>query len=169
MPLAIQLFGAAQVTWNDVPLKFATEHARALFAYLAVEADVPHQRITLATLLWPEENKANVRHNLRHALFFLKRALGDVAGRDTLLQVTPTTLQWNRQGVELDLHAFEQVWRLSQTHSHADLGQCATCIESFTQAVTFYQGEFLQGLLLKASQPLAGGACRSVRPCTLCL
>ena len=71
MPLAIQLLGSVQVTWNALPLKFATEHSRALLAYLAVEADVVHQRMALATLLWPEENETNARHNLRQALFFL--------------------------------------------------------------------------------------------------
>ena len=153
MSLALHLFGAVQVTWNDAPLKFATEHARALLAYLAVEADVVHPRTTLATLLWPEENEATARHNLRQALCFLKQTLGKVAQRDVILYITPTTIKWNSQGVEVDLRAFQQVWRLTQTHSHANVQQCALCIEHFTQALTFYRGEFLHGLLPKNSQP----------------
>ncbi len=149
MPLAIQLLGSVQVTWNDRPLKFATEHSRALLAYLAVEADVVHLRTTLATLLWPEENEANARHNLRQALFFLKRTLRVVPALDALLHVTPTTLQWHREESKIDLHAFQERWRLSQSHHHPQGEGCDTCISYLVEAVMLYQGEFLQGLLLK--------------------
>ncbi len=152
MSLVLKLFGAVQVTWNDAPLKFATEHARALLAYLAVEANVVHQRTILATLLWPEENEVTARHNLRQALFFLKKALGVVPERDALLHITPTTICWKSQGVDVDLRAFQTLWRLSQSHSHANLQQCALCIDHFVQAMALYQGEFLHGLLLKNSQ-----------------
>ena len=59
MPLVIQVLGAVQVTWNEVPLKFATEHARALLAFLAIES-TDHKRTTLATLLWLEVDEATL-------------------------------------------------------------------------------------------------------------
>jgi DNA-binding SARP family transcriptional activator/predicted ATPase len=151
MPLAFQLLGTVQVTWNNQPLKFATEHTRALLAYLAVEANVAHRRTRLATLLWPEEAEASARHNLRQALFFLKQSLATVPAWANLLQITPTTVQWHSQEVTVDLRAFQARWRQSQGHDHPPTQLCATCVEALTQAVALYQGEFLQGLLLKAN------------------
>ena len=149
MPLALQLLGTVQVTWNNQPLKFATEHTRALLAYLAVEADVAHRRTKLATLLWPEEDEATARHNLRQALFFLKQRLATVPTWEKLLQITATTVQWHSQEVTVDLRTFQARWRQSQAHDHPPAQLCATCIEALTQAVALYGGEFLQGLLLK--------------------
>ncbi len=153
MALSIQLFGAFQATWDERPLTFATDHTRALLAHLVVETKVAHQRTTLATLLWPEESETRARHNLRQALLFLKRALAPVNDRDLLLHVTPTTIQWHNHNVVVDLLAFQQCWRFSQTHSHANLQQCATCIEQYAQAMVLYRSEFLQGLLLKDNHP----------------
>ncbi|MCE7988088.1 MAG: hypothetical protein DYG89_43540, partial [Caldilinea sp. CFX5] len=149
MSFALQLLGTVQVTWDTQPLKFATEHTRALLAYLAVEADVAHRRTRLATLLWPEEDEATARHNLRQALFFLKQSLAVVPAWEKLLQITATTVQWHSQAVTVDLRAFQARWRQSQTHDHPPAQLCAACVEELTQAVALYGGEFLQGLLLK--------------------
>ena len=143
MPLVIQVLGAVQVTWNEVPLKFATEHARALLAFLAIESDKTHKRTTLATLLWPEVDEATARHNLRQALFFLRQVLSVVAERDAILDITSSTIRWHSRDVACDLHRFQQLWRLGQANN----------LESFEEAVQLYQGELLQGLLLKHSQP----------------
>ena len=149
----MQLLGTVQVAWNDAPLKFATEHARGLLAYLVVEADVVHQRTTLATLLWPDEDATRARQNLRQALFFLKKALSVVAGCDAFLQITAKTIQWKSRDARVDLHTFQERWRLSQTHSHANVHACPTCIDSYREAIALYRGEFLQGLSLKDNQP----------------
>lgn len=151
MALVLQLLGAVRATWQGAPLKFATDHTRALFAYLAVEADTFHNRSQLATLLWPEENEAHVRHNLRQALFFLRQSLCNVPERDELLAVTPTRLHWKKAGSIVDLHTFQQYWQASQHHRHTPGEYCATCLECLTQAAAHYQGEFLHGLLLKAN------------------
>ncbi len=158
MAFVLQLLGTVQGSWDDTPLKFATEYPRALLAYLTVEADVIHQRTTLATLLWPEEQEATARHNLRQTLFLLKKTLATVVRRDEILRITPMTIQWQSQSVQSqsvvsDLQAFQRLWGLSQSHPHADGQLCAPCIEHFTQALTCYQGEFLYGLLIKHSQP----------------
>jgi predicted ATPase/DNA-binding SARP family transcriptional activator len=149
MPLALHLLGAFQVTWDGAPLKFATEHTRALLTYLAVEADVAHRRTTLATLLWPEVDELAARHNLRQALFLLKQSLATVPEQDTPLQVTQSTVQWHSRNVVVDLQIFQEQWRLNYGHHHAPDELCATYAERFAQAVALYQGEFLQGLLLK--------------------
>ncbi|MEZ4681277.1 MAG: BTAD domain-containing putative transcriptional regulator [Caldilineaceae bacterium] len=149
MTLAFQLLGAVQISWQNQPLKFSTEHSRALLAYLAVEADIAHRRTTLATLLWPEENESTARHNLRQALFFLKKSLAVVPQRDDHLQITPTTVQWQSQGVTVDLRIFQTVWDRGQAELNGPQPPSAHCIQRFAEAVGLYHGDFLQGLLLK--------------------
>ena len=56
---------------------FVSDKARALLAYLAVEADRPHRREELAALLWPDNAPASARANLSQALFNLRSLLGD--------------------------------------------------------------------------------------------
>lgn len=152
MSLALQLFGSVQVTWADVPLKFATDHSRALLVYLAVEANVNHSRATVAALLWPEEGEEKARRNLRQALFFLKQTLRPVNKLADYLQILPATLRWTNHGVAVDLHTFQQHWHSGQTHAHTALHHCPQCIAQLTEAVTLYRGEFLSGLLLRENQ-----------------
>lgn len=153
MSLALKLFGLFQVTYEGRPLKFATDSTRALLAYLVVEADRPHARTTLATLLWPEERESAARQNLRQALVFLKQGLQKVPERDQLLHITATTVEWRSQQVTVDFYHLHQLHRLCQTCNHAELRACPSCIERMSEAVTRCGGEFLDGLLLKQSQP----------------
>ena len=65
-----------QITLDGQPLGgFASNNARALLAYLALEADRPQQRDALAALLWPELPDDSARHNLRQALANLHAVL----------------------------------------------------------------------------------------------
>ena len=53
--LVVRLLGGFRVEVDgEAVYGFETDKARALFAYLIVEADRPHRRETLASLLWPE-------------------------------------------------------------------------------------------------------------------
>ena len=53
--LHLQLLGGFDVRVDDAPIThFRSDKARALLVYLAVEADRPHQRASLAALLWPD-------------------------------------------------------------------------------------------------------------------
>ena len=52
--LSISLLGPFQVTLDGQPVTaFDSDKGRALLATLAVEADRPHRRESLATLFWP--------------------------------------------------------------------------------------------------------------------
>jgi DNA-binding SARP family transcriptional activator/tetratricopeptide (TPR) repeat protein/energy-coupling factor transporter ATP-binding protein EcfA2 len=74
---------------------FETDKARALLAYLAVEAGRPHRRESLAALLWPERPEALARANLRQALARIRRALDDQDRVISFLLVTPADVQFN--------------------------------------------------------------------------
>ena len=76
--LVVRLLGGFRVEVDgEAVYGFETDKARALFTYLIVEADRPHRRETLASLLWPERPDTIARANLRQALVRVRRALGD--------------------------------------------------------------------------------------------
>ena len=155
MLFVIKLLGCFQASYDDVPLKFATDHARALLAYLSVEANTPHSRSKLAALLWPDERESVARHNLRQALSFLKKALHTVPQRDQILIVTSTSVQWINQNVLVDLHHFYHLRDLCHRHPHVDtdIHHCEICLSHLSEAATLYQGEFMDGFALKRGQP----------------
>src|SRR5574341_2392884 len=76
--LSLHLLGQYQVTLDGQPVVgFESNKARALLAYLTVEADRPHCRDVLAGLLWPDHTEKAAHDNLRQALANLRRVIGD--------------------------------------------------------------------------------------------
>jgi DNA-binding SARP family transcriptional activator len=53
--LIISLLGPPWVILDGKPAQFEADTARALLAYLALHAETPQRRETLAGLLWPEQ------------------------------------------------------------------------------------------------------------------
>ena len=93
--LVMRLLGGYRVELDGAAVYgFETDKARALLAYLAVEANRPHRRETLANLLWPDRPDAVARGNLRQALARVRRALRD-HGPTPFLFVTPADVQFN--------------------------------------------------------------------------
>jgi DNA-binding SARP family transcriptional activator len=103
--LVVRLLGGFRVELDgEVVYDFETDKARALLAYLVVEADRPHRRETLAGLLWPDWPDTVARGRLRQTLFRVRQAL---TGRGSpanpaldpaptpFLLVTPTDVQFN--------------------------------------------------------------------------
>ena len=108
--LQLTLLGAFQATLDGEPVAgFESNKVRALLAYLAVEADRPHPRATLAGLLWPERPDCDALANLRYALSNLRQAIGDRVPADPpFLLITHDTLQFNAlSDHRLDVAAFE--------------------------------------------------------------
>ena len=76
--LRLVFLGACHVELDGKPLtRFGSAKTQGLLAYLALTAGQPHARAVLATLLWPEEPEAAASHNLRQAIYHLRRLLGE--------------------------------------------------------------------------------------------
>ncbi len=115
--LVVRLLGGFRVELDgELVYGFETDKARALLAYLIVEADRPHRRETLAALLWPERPDSIARNSLRQALYRVRQSLGDSAatrhGAAPFLFVTATDVQFNAAGdFSLDVAALEALAR----------------------------------------------------------
>jgi DNA-binding SARP family transcriptional activator len=75
--LEVHLLGQFSVLKDKEVVEIPSRPAQSLFAYLAMSAGTVHRREKLAGLLWPEASESNARSNLRHALWRLRKAIGD--------------------------------------------------------------------------------------------
>ena len=134
--LDLALFGGFEATLGGAPVPFSSQKERALLAYLAVEADRPHRRDSLADLLWPESPPAAAADNLRSALARLRRAIRDEETTPPFLLITRETLQFNRASDHaLDVSAFQEAL------ADSDASRAA-------QALALYRGDLLAGFAL---------------------
>lgn len=111
--LEIALFGSLHVLVNgETSRPFATNKARALVAYLAVERERPIERDYLAGFLWPDVTQSAARNNLRQALSQVRRAIGDRKFDPPFVLATRQTVQFNRSAeISVDVAQFEQLAR----------------------------------------------------------
>jgi DNA-binding SARP family transcriptional activator/predicted ATPase/Tfp pilus assembly protein PilF len=153
--LSLSLLGPFQVTLDGEPVTdFATDKARALLAYLAVESDHPHRRDTLAGLLWPDHPQQRARHNLRQALSQLRQVIGDQDDGDVepFLIVTRQAVQFNHSSdYTLDVAVFRSLVGQCRKHRHRHLETCLPCIRRMERTVALYQGPFLEQFFLSDS------------------
>jgi DNA-binding SARP family transcriptional activator len=131
--LSLSLLGTLEVKVDNQPVTAPiTGKARALLAYLAVEADRQVAE-ALAGLLWPDWPARSARANLRNALSNLRKAIGDRDAEPPFLLVTWETIQLNRAGdCWVDAWTFGELVQGTETHP-------------MEQAITLYRGPFLQG------------------------
>src|SRR5215212_8334928 len=143
--ITICLLGTFEVTIDDAPVTtFAYAKVRALLAYLAVEAQRPHPRAELATLLWPEQPERSARGSLSQALTTLRNALGDKSAEWPLLLSDAESVQLEpRSAVVVDVTQFLAVVRASEAHGHRSWRTCAACSERLRAALELYRGTFL--------------------------
>ena len=143
--LSIRLLGPFEVTLDDRPVaRFESDKVRALLAYLAVEADRPHRRETLAGLLWPEMPERTARANLRYALANLRQVISDHDAIPPFLHITRQTIQFKR-----DSDAWVDANELTTLLPEDRLRQ--QTILQLEQAVGLFRGEFLAGFTLRDS------------------
>lgn len=136
--LEIHLLGSFQVTRGKIPTTgFESNKVRALLAYLAVEADTPHQRRKLAAMFWPEFPESTALSNLRYALSNLRTVIGDRSAHPPYLEITPQTVRFNADSSIVDASIFERY--CSQPR------QNPLDFQSLNQAAELFRGKFLEG------------------------
>jgi DNA-binding SARP family transcriptional activator len=145
--LSLSLLGSLEVTMDGEPVTgFESNKVRALLAYLAVEADRPHRREALATLLWPNRPDRAARANLRRDLSSLRRAVGDHRSQPPFLNITRGAIQFNSASdCWVDVAAFRAL-------ADPDRPGGSTT-EELQEAVALYRGPFLEGFSLRDSPP----------------
>ena len=143
--LTIHLLGSFQAALDGVPVtRFEAGTARALLAYLVVDAHTPRRREALAGLLWPDHPESEARHNLSQALLRLRAAIGDRDASPPFLLSTRETIQFNPDGdYWLDVDAFSQAIAASKGHGHWRAQTCSACAERLQKAAALYRGDFL--------------------------
>jgi predicted ATPase/DNA-binding SARP family transcriptional activator len=143
--LSLTLLGRLEVTLDGESITgFQSNKVRALLVYLATEADRPHRRDVLATLLWPNSPDRAARANLRRALSNLRRVIRDHDAHPPFLTITRDTIQFNSASdSRLDVAAFKAFVEANQ-RDEPTIGQ-------LQEAVALYQGPFLVGFSLKDS------------------
>jgi predicted ATPase/DNA-binding SARP family transcriptional activator len=158
--LALSFLGPFQVTFDSVPVEgFESDKVRALLAYLAVKADQPHRRDSLAAMLWPEQRQEIALKNLRHVLYKLRQVLGEgdqggegPGSKPPCLLVTAHTVQFDgNSDFRLDLREFERLMAASRAHRHRRLEVCGSCHLRLKSAAELYRGDFLAGFALADS------------------
>ena len=155
--LSIRLFGAVRVTLEEEPVTgFESDKARALLAYLAVEADRAHQREKLAGMLWPESTEQVARAYLRRLLVNVRRAIGDHESHPPPLHITRQTIQFNMLSDSwVDVTAF---LTLVLARGSTDL----ETIHRLEEAVELCRGAFLEGF--SGEGFAAGGPAETAAP-----
>ncbi len=142
--LLLCLLGPFQATLDGQPITdFKSIKVRALLAYLAVEADRPHSRETLAGLLWPEYADRAALDNLRYTLSDLRGAIGDRHATPSFLRIARDTLQFNPDSdFDLDVKVFQQ-----------HIADRSDPIDRLRVAIDLYRGRFLDGFSIGDSAP----------------
>jgi predicted ATPase/DNA-binding SARP family transcriptional activator len=153
--LSLSVLGLLQITLDGQPVSgFVYNKARALLAYLAVEADRPHHRDALVGLLWPELPDRAARTNLRQALANLREAIGDATATPPFLLITRDTIQLNpASDYDLDVATFTALLTTCETHAHRRPERCRSCAARMEQAIALYRADFLAGFAMGDSAP----------------
>jgi TolB-like protein/DNA-binding SARP family transcriptional activator len=130
----IRLLGAFELSVADgsTPSRLGPK-PQGLLAFLALNRGVAVPRGRLAGLLWGERDEELARHSLSQALTTLRSMLGPAA---TALRACPDGVRLAREGLDLDVDAFE---------SAARSGQQAT----LQAACDLYRGTFLEGVEIR--------------------
>jgi adenylate cyclase len=147
--LSIFLLGSFRVALDGEPVTgFVSDKARALLAFLAVEAERAHRREALAGLLWPNYPERSARASLRNALANVRQVIGDREADPPFLCIAGQTIQFNPEGdAQVDVSAFTESLEPVGASSLSHPGT----IHELEAAVALYQGEFLEGFSLPDS------------------
>ncbi len=142
--MKICLLGSPRIEIDDTDISLGRRKAVALLARLAVVSQ-PERRDTLATLLWPQSNRARGLAALRRVLRSLTRALG----RDPI-RADRKTIGLRQDRIWVDVTEFRAlVARAPSGEVKAD--QWRMLLPDLTRAWELWRGDFLEGFGLKDS------------------
>jgi DNA-binding SARP family transcriptional activator len=132
--LRLKLLGGFETRLATGPaVTLPTRKAQALLAYLAVRPGQAHARDKLAALLWADRGEAQARDSLRHTLMALRKVL---PARPPSLVVEGRAVALDPAAVDVDVVRFVSL---------VDAGTA----EGLAQAAEVYQGDFLEGFVLR--------------------
>ncbi len=132
-PLRLRLFGAFALRVRGQEITGLSRAAQELLALLALSANAPIARDTLAQTLWPDAERERGLFYLRRSLTELRATLGEEKGR--LLTPTRQTLGFDFLGMDCDVITFDR--RAGDTNE--------TCDKAFLeQATACYRGPLLE-------------------------
>lgn len=145
-------FGALSVWEAGEALAFRSDKVRALLVYLALNANRPHRRESLAAMFWAEQPEKKARTNLRLTLSRLGKTLATVktSGSRPLLESTRQTVQLNlSEGAHwIDVWAFKDYLAACEAYSPSEWWRHAGCMRQLEAAVALYTAPFLAGFTL---------------------
>jgi predicted ATPase/DNA-binding SARP family transcriptional activator len=138
----VELFGGLRLSREgSAVLRFSTQKTALMLASLTLDAGRAQTREALATLLWPDADDETGRHNLRTALYSLRRQLEPHGvGAGTVLVADRMNVRLNPEAVTSDAVEFEQ--RLADA---ARATERASRLEALQAAARLYRGELLPG------------------------
>lgn len=131
--LVVKMLGQFNVQLDGQPIDLPSRPAQTLFAYLVLHPRTAYRREMLAGLIWPDANESNARSNLRHALWRIRKALGEplgpelFPGDDLTVTFSPTAACF------IDANAI------------SDKVSAETPLATLKETVSAYRGELLPG------------------------
>ncbi|NIM96314.1 MAG: AAA family ATPase [Anaerolineales bacterium] len=125
----IRLLGQFEVLLDGEIIEIPSRPAQSLLAYLLLNPGVKHRRERLAGLFWPDSSEESARSNLRHALWRVRKSIGE-----SYFLADKVTVCFNPEAdYVLDVTSFEGV--TCDDASREDL----------TEVVSLYHGDLLPG------------------------
>jgi DNA-binding SARP family transcriptional activator len=127
--LEVHLLGQFQIQKDQEEVDIPSRPAQSLLAYLMLNVGIAHRREKLAGFFWPDASESNARSNLRHALWRLRKAIGE-----EYIQADKITIAFEAESdYWLDVEAFSR--------ENAKGGTT----EDLLKEVSLYGGELLPG------------------------
>ena len=169
--LSLSFLGTFQVVLDDKVVRgFRSSNVQGLLVYLALQANQPFARDSLATLFWPEQSDSTARKNLRQTLYQLRKVLDDSdKNEQSFLLVSRQSIQFNPQSnFVLDVAQFlaaldEGDLTTAVSHYTADLLLGFTCDSLEFEEWLRGERERLHGLALRTMERLAARYLRNGR------
>lgn len=143
--LDIHLFGPLEVMLDDKAVTgFRSNKARALVAYLALEANRPIARTQLSTLLWGDYPDEQARKSLRNVLANLRQLLtpaGATESRHLTIDRQTVQLTVDNSSCTVDVARFDGCIQNAHTAPSQDDSQAL-----LSEAIALYRDELLADL-----------------------